>query len=191
MGVSKFIFDGEVKFDLTGDTLTKDKALKGYTFHDAAGDKQTGTCEYDVDSSAVTVKVAEVLAGKTFAGQGEIKTGTMKNNGAAFHMLSTLEEEYTIPQGYHDGSGKVSIDGSKAGGLIPTNIRQGIQILGVIGAMSATEGVNAQALTVTPKAAAQMIIPENGYNYFSQVTVEGIPYVESDNAAGGITITIG
>lgn len=29
-----------------------------------------------------------------------------------------------------------------------------------------------------------------GYNYLTQVTIEPIPYTESDNAAGGTTVTI-
>lgn len=33
-------------------------------------------------------------------------------------------------------------------------------------------------------------LPDEGYDYLSQVTVAAIPYVESDNAAGGKTATI-
>ena len=37
----------------------------------------------------------------------------------------------------------------------------------------------------------QVILPDSGYTHLSQVTVEAIPYVESDNSAGGKTVTIG
>lgn len=48
-----------------------------------------------------------------------------------------------------------------------------------------------QAKTVNPKASQQVITPDNGYTCLSQVTVNGIPYSESPNSAGGITVTIG
>ena len=35
------------------------------------------------------------------------------------------------------------------------------------------------------------IMPDEGYNCLSQVVVEAIPYTESENSAGGITVTIG
>ena len=53
--------------------------------------------------------------------------------------------------GYHDGSGTVTIAAAEKAKLVPDNIRQGITILGVEGAMSGTEDVKAQAKTVTPK----------------------------------------
>ena len=57
--------------------------------------------------------------------------------------------------------------------------------------MSGAEDMKAQAKTVTPKATVQEILPDEEYNCLSQVTVAAIPYVESDNEAGGKTITIG
>ena len=59
--------------------------------------------------------------------------------------------------------------------------------------MSSTEGANPQAKTVTPTTSQQQILPDtdDDYNYLSQVTVNAIPYVETDNAAGGKTVTIG
>ena len=35
------------------------------------------------------------------------------------------------------------------------------------------------------------IMPDEEYNCLSQVTVKAIPYVETDNSAGGKTVTIG
>ena len=114
----------------------------------------------------------------------------MANNGGVTGTISTKAGMYTIPQGFHDGSGKVSIASTEQAKLIPANIREGITILGVEGAMSGTEDAKPQAKTVTPSTEAQTILPDEGYNYLSQVTVSAIPYAESENSAGGVTVTI-
>lgn len=191
MAVNKIIYGGETLIDLSGDTATPDKVLIGFTYHDASGEIREGTCEFDVDSSDVTAKVAEVLVGKTFAAGGIIKTGTMKNNGAVSGVISTKSGKYTVPIGYHDGSGSVVIDPDEMAKLIASNIRQGITILGVTGTMSGSESVTAQAKTVSPSASGNVVVsPDAGYNYLSQVTVEKISYKETSNSAGGTTVTI-
>lgn len=189
--VNKVVYGGEVLIDLTGDTVTADKVLKGYTAHDKSGETITGTCNYDVDSEDATVAVAEMLIGKTAYARGSKITGTMPNNGAVKESISTKAQEVTIAQGYHDGSGKIAISSTEQAKIIATNIRNGVTILGVTGTMSGTEGAKAQAKTVTPTTAVQNVLPDTGYNYLSQVTVNAIPYVESENAAGGTTVTIG
>ena len=189
--VNKVVYGGTVLIDLTGDTVTADKVLTGYTAHDKSGETITGTCNYDVNSEDATVAVAEILTGKTAYARGSKITGTMPNNGAVTKSISTKTQEVSIAQGYHDGSGKVSISSTEQAKIIPTNIRDGVTILGVTGTMSGTEGAKAQAKTVTPTTSVQNVLPDDGYNYLSQVTVNAIPYVESDNSAGGTTVTIG
>ena len=189
--VNKVVYGGTVLIDLTGDTVTADKVLKGYTAHDKSGETITGTCNYDVDSEDATVAVAEMLVGKTAYARGSKITGTMPNNGAVKESISTKAQEVTIAQGYHDGSGKIAISSTEQAKIIATNIRDGVTILGVTGTMSGTEGAKAQAKTVTPTTKVQNVLPDTGYNYLSQVTVNAIPYVESENAAGGTTVTIG
>ena len=191
MGRSKIVLGGEVLIDLTNDTITKEKLLKGFTAHGADGEEITGTCEYDVNSSNATATVAEVLAGKTFAKGGKVLEGTMPNNGAVSGEISTKDGTYAVPQGYHDGSGKVAIKQTEKDKLIPQNIRKDVEILGVKGTMDSTEGVKAQSKEITPTMAEQTILPDSGYNYLSQVKVKAIPVVESNNSAGGKTVTIG
>lgn len=190
MAINKIIYGGKTLIDLTGDTVAQDQVLKGKTFHDKDGAVKTGTCTFDVDSQNATAAEAEILAGKTAYARGAKVTGTMPNNGAVTGVIGTKEGKYTIPQGYHDGSGKVGIVPAEQAKLIPGNIRQGITVLGVLGTMSGTESVKAQTKTVTPSAAQQSVAPDEGYNYLSSVTVSAIPYQESDNAAGGTTVTI-
>ncbi|MCQ4787248.1 hypothetical protein NE670_18500 [Flavonifractor plautii] len=149
-----------------------------------------GACTFDVDSTDATAVAAEILFGKTAYVSGNKLTGTMKNNGAVTKKITTRDEEVTIPQGFHDGSGKVGIDATEKGKLIANNIREGVTILGVEGTMSGSENMKPQAKTVTPSTAKQTILPDTEYNCLSQVEVEAIPYVEADNPAGGVTVTI-
>lgn len=187
---NKIIYGGQTLIDLTADTVTADKLADGITAHDKSGAIITGTNTYDSDTTDATAAVAEVLATKTFYARGSKLTGTMPNNGSVNGVISTKAQQYTVPQGYHDGSGKVGISSTEQAKIISTNIRQGITILGVEGEMSGTEDVNAQAKNVTPTTAAQTVTPDTGYNYLSQVTVAAIPYVETLNSAGGYTVTI-
>lgn len=191
--ISKVVYGGKTLIDLTSDTVTADKLLSGVIAHDKSGAAITGACTYDADTSDATAASAEILSGKT-AYVNKVKiTGEMKNNGAVTGSISQKAEGYSIPIGYHDGSGKVSISRTEQAKIIATNIRAGVSILGVEGTMSGTEGAKAQAKTATPKTTAQTILPDStaGYNYLTQVTVEPIPYNESDNAQGGKTVTIG
>lgn len=191
MGISKVIYGGNTLIDLTADTVTADKLLKGVKAHGADGELVTGTCTYDANTQDATATAAEILTGKTAYNKANKITGTMKNNGAVSGTISTKTGTYTVPQGYHDGSGKVQIASAEQAKIISSNIRQGVTILGVEGTMSTTEGEKRQEKTVTPTAQEQTIVPDSGYTCLTSVTVKAIPYVESDNSAGGKTVTIG
>lgn len=188
---SKVIFNGEVLMDLTGDTVTPAQLLKGITAHGRDGAPITGTCDWDAATGDATAAAAEILSGKTAYVKGKKVTGTMPNRGAVAGKISTKAGAYTVPQGYHDGSGKVTIDSTEQAKLIPTNVREGVTILGVEGTMSGSEDMKSQSKSVTPKATAQTVLPDEDYNCLAQVEVAAIPYTVSDNTAGGKTVTIG
>lgn len=190
MAISKVIYGGQTLIDLTSDTIKADKLLTGYTAHGADGEVINGACDFDANTQDATATAAEILTGKSAYNKAQKVTGTMKNNGAVSGKITTKAGVYTVPQGYHDGSGKVQIDATEQAKLIPENIRDGITVLGVEGTMSGTEGAKPQAKTVTPTTAQQSVLPDEGYNYLSEVVVAAIPYVESDNSAGGKTVTI-
>lgn len=192
MANSKIVLaNGEVLIDLTGDTVVANKLLSGITAHGKDGEKVTGTCTFDADTQDATATAAEILSGKTAYNKGAKVTGTMPNNGAVTGKIATKAGTYTVPQGYHDGSGTVGIDAAEQAKLIPGNIRDGVTILGVEGTMSSTEGAKPQAKSVTPTFEAQEILPDEGYNYLSSVTVAAIKVTKADNSAGGTTVTIG
>lgn len=192
MANSKIVLSsGEVLIDLTGDTVDASKLLKGITAHGKDGEAITGTCTYDANTQDATATAAEILSGKTAYNKGAKVTGTMPNNGAVAGKIATKAGAYTVPQGYHDGSGTVTIDTAEQAKLIPGNIRDGVTILGVEGTMSSTEGAKPQAKSVTPTFEAQEVLPDVGYNYLSSVTVAAIKVTKTDNSAGGTTVTIG
>lgn len=188
--INKVIYGETVLIDLTADTITEDKILASYTAHDKSGAAVVGTCTFDVDSQDATVSVSEILEGKTAYARGSMLTGTMPNRGSVQLTIETVDQEVTITQGYHDGSGKVSISETEQAKLIASNIKQGIEILGVLGTLEPSSEITVHAKTVTPTTEEQTVLPDEGYDYLSQVTVKAIPYVESDNSAGGKTVTI-
>ena len=62
------------------------------------------------DTSPVTAGAADVLANKVIVNaDGETVAGTMTNNGAVSKTLDTTTTSYTVPKGYHSGSGTVKI----------------------------------------------------------------------------------
>ena len=188
--INKVVYGSTVLIDLTADTVTADKILVSYTAHDKAGNIITGTCDFDVNSQDATVAVAEILSGKTAYARGAKLTGTMPNNGAVSLKITSKDEVVPIAQGYHDGSGSAGIADTEKAKLIASNIKQGITILGVTGTLEPSSSVKVHAKSVTPTTTEQVVLPDEGYDYLSQVTVAAIPYVTTDNAAGGQTATI-
>ena len=62
------------------------------------------------DVTAVTAAAGDVLTGQIFVtATGEIVTGTMANNGAVARTLAVTTSSFTIPKGYHSGTGTVKI----------------------------------------------------------------------------------
>lgn len=182
--------NGEVLIDLTADTAEEANVLSGYTFHDKSGAAVTGTCAYDSDTSDATASVSEILNTKTAYARGAKLTGSMTNNGGVTGTISTVSGEYTVPQGYHDGSGKVSINSTEQAKIIAGNIKSGVEILGITGTYSG-QSVTAQTKSATPTFSTQTILPDEGYDYLSEVDISAISVVYTPNAAGGNTVTIG
>lgn len=192
MANSKIVLgNGEVLMDLTADTVKETNLLKGYTAHGSDGEKITGACTFDADTTDATANDSEILSGKIAYAKGNRLVGKMSNNGAVEGTISTKAGKYTVPQGYHDGSGTVQISPSEQDKLIPSNIRDGVTILGVEGTMSGSEGIKSQSREATPSFVEQTILPQAGYTHLSQVTIKAIPVSYTDNSSGGKTVTVG
>jgi hypothetical protein len=138
----------------------------------------------DANAAAGSIKEGEIAYVK-----GEKVIGTMPIKGAGGGKISTKDGSVKIDEGYYNGSGSVSLADTEKAKLIATNIRQGITVLGVTGTMSATEGAKPQAKEVTPTKSEQVVLPDNGYNYLSQVTIGAIPeqYITTTDANAAAT----
>lgn len=190
MAKNKVIYDGDVLIDLTDTTAVAADVADGKYFYGKDGVKTEGTNTKDSDTTDANAAAAEILSGKTaYVNKNKI-TGEMTNNGAVSGTISTKAQEYTVPQGFHDGSGKVKISTTEQDKIIASNIKNGITILGVQGTYSG-EAVSVESnKNATPSSSQQVITPSSGYDYLAQVTVAAIPYSETPNTYG-TTVTIG
>lgn len=183
--------DGTILIDLTTDTAERADVLSGKYFHLKTGERVAGTCTYNADTSDANASASEILNGRTAYVNGNKITGEMPNNGAVSGTISTKDGSYVVPAGYHNGLGSVSIDSTEQAKIIASNIKSGVSILGVVGDYSG-EAVTAGAVSAVPYLTAQTILPSSiSKDYISQVDIAAIAITESDNAAGGKTVTIG
>lgn len=189
MAKNKIIFGNEVLIDLTGDSVTASDLAYGVTAHDRSGTVITGTSTKDSDTTDANATASEILSGKTAYVNAQKITGSMPNRGAVTGVIDEVDEVYHIPSGYHDGSGTVAIDSTEQAKIIASNIKDGVEILGVTGTYTG-EGVTSQTKNVTPYTTAQTILPDAGYDYLAQVNVAAIAYSETQNSYG-TTVTIG
>lgn len=113
--------------ELIGDAAAGD-VIKGKTFYNQ-NPKTIVTGTLDLTGSA---SAAQVLSGRTFYNLNPKSklTGTMTNRGAVTKTITTQGGSYTIPAGYHSGSGKVK---ASLTNLVASNIRSGVSVGGVTG----------------------------------------------------------
>ncbi len=146
------------------DELSGENILKGHTIMGV-----DGTYEYDF-SDASLIDPKYVLSGIAYYdSQGELKTGTMPNNGEISKELSeedsstgtaTGQWSYTIPRGYHNGNGSVYLPANHTAQLLSANIRNGAYIMGVFGSYEGKSFDFSDASTIDPGYVL------SGYSYY-------------------------
>ena len=192
--VNKVVFGNTTVMDISDTTADPTKVLASEKFYDRSGAPQTGSCTFDADTSDADATAAEILATKAAYVNGNKLTGTMPNRGAVTGTISTKAGTYSIQNGYHDGSGTVAIDSTEQAKIIADNIKKDVTILGVTGTYEGSGTPTSTAKTVTPYTTSKTYLPSQEstpVDYYSQFTVNAISYVETDNAQGGKTVTIG
>ena len=189
--VNKVVFGSTTVMDISDTTATADKVLDGNYIYLRTGEKVEGSCTYDADTSDANATAAEILSTKTAYVNGTKLTGEMPNRGGVTGTITNASTPYSIQNGYHDGSGSVSVDSTN---LSAGNIKKDITILGITGTYEGSATPTSAAKTVTPYTTSKTYTPSGEstpVDYYSQVTVNAISYTETDNAAGGKTVTIG
>lgn len=96
------------------------------------------------DTSEATADATKVLTGETVYANGLV-TGSMPNNGAVTAFITAKSQGITIAEGYHNGSGSVSIDANERNKIVTGNIKSGVTILGVSGKSSVVDTASATA----------------------------------------------
>lgn len=141
------------------------------------------------DLDMVTASAGDVLTGKVIVDtEGESVTGTMANRGAVSQSLNA-GTSYTIPAGYHNGSGIVtgnSLSSQTSGTAVAGNILSGrtawvngSQLTGTIASLAGS--------TVTP-GASQQTVSSSGKYMTGNVVVSAVANLSAANIKKGVTV---
>ena len=107
---------------IKGDSnLTAGNIRSGVKIFNVTGSYAGSSSSGGTDTSDATATAANILSGKTAYVNGSKLTGTMTNNGAVSKTM-TANGSYTIPAGYHNGSGKVTVNVSSSSGSSNNNV---------------------------------------------------------------------
>ncbi len=136
------------------------------------------------DVSATTAGAGDVLTGKVFTTKdGAVTTGTMANNGAVSKVLDTTTTSYTVPAGYHSGTGKVSIT-TETKSATPTKSAQTITpTSGKVLASVSVAAIPANYIDTTDADATAAEILDGKFAYVNGVKLEGT--MANNGATGG------
>lgn len=126
------------------------------------------------DVSSVTAAAGDVLTGKVFVtSTGAVTTGTMANNGAVNKTLTAQEQSYTIPKGYHSGTGSVSIS-PESKTATPTKSQQTISpTAGKVLTSVIVEAIPSQYVDTSDATATAAQILDDATAYVDGDLVEG------------------
>lgn len=133
------------------------------------------------DTKKGNAALSDVLATKTFTSStaGVNQTGTMPNRGAVSPSGLNCGGSYTIPAGYHNGSGKVTANSLASQTRVDSGksaVTAGAMVSGYQGWVNGTKitgTFTAQAGSASPSTSSQTKYPDSG-KYFNSFTVSAI-----------------
>ena len=172
--------------------LTAGKIVKGNTILGIAGTAST-YAEGVAATKVGTAGAAQVLTGYTFTNASTVgASGTMANNGAVSKSLN-CSDSYTIPAGYHNGSGKITANSLAS----QTKVDSGKTAVGASQMLSGYQGwvngskvsgtmVNRGRFDYTPTGRSYTTLSSG---YYSGGTVDCRTAYDNGKAAGATTHT--
>ncbi|SDW30578.1 phage tail protein [Paenibacillus sp. PDC88] len=129
----------------------------------AAGENVGGVAgTYTADATAIA---GDMLSGKTAYANGSKVTGSMANRGAVSQNITTQNGSYTIPAGYHNGSGVIK---AVFANLVAANIKSGVNIGGVTGTLKQTVP-GQQALNYRRQSGSAIITPVGPFDFVETI----------------------
>lgn len=144
------------------------------------------------DVSSTTAAAGDVLTGKVYVlADGTVTTGTMPNNGTVSKTLDATTITYTIPKGYHSGTGTVTIT-LETKTVTPTKSAQDI---------TPTSGKVLSKVTVNPipdnyidttdadATAANILVDKTAYVGGAKVTGTMANNGDTSGTIDGLTVT--
>lgn len=126
-----------------------------------------------VDPSDATATAGNILYPKTaYISTGKV-AGQMTDNGAISVTLDTLTTSYTVPSGYHNGQGSVSVDLQTKSVTPMTSSQVVTPDNGKLLSQISVEAIQTEQKSVTPTGSAQTIIPTSG-KFIDSVSVGAV-----------------
>ena len=158
MAVNKVVYNAQVLLDLTSDTVTADKMLKGTTAHDKSGALITGThecaeTEPTLQNKTVTptTNIQNVTADSGYDGLASVTVNAMPTATQATPSITV------------SSAGKITASATQSAGYVAA------------GTKSATKQLTTQAAkTITPTESSQTAVASGRYTT-GAVTVGAIP----------------
>ena len=163
----------DIRVEPTGEdfTVNPKEGIDGFSSVEVAGDEN--------------LKPENILRDVTIYGV----TGTADSLTDAYlqekQVTPTAEEISITADEKYAALSKVTILGD--GNLKPENIRSGVEIFGVSGALTDYDKPLAET-TITPTKNSQTIIPDSGHSGFSKIVVNGDSNLIASNIRKGVTI---
>ena len=150
-------------------------------YHNGSGKITANSLASQTSATAVA---GDILSGKTAWVNGNKITGSIVDRGAV-NTTVNVGNTYTIPVGYHNGSGKVTAGGN-IDNLKAENIKKGVTILGITGTWEGYVASTNDLYYNGTNPAGFYKYARNEPNWATKAPSFEASYIQCDSGANGI-----